>query len=87
MPDDIDKLTRWVKGMEIKSMQSLIMLIGKLSYPVATPFPKDLTTAVISCSIVGSKNIVFVKLPVRKKVCETGTVGNFLDKLWPILEK
>ena len=87
MPDDIDKLTRWVNGMEIKSMQSLIVLIGKLSYPLATLLVKDLTTAVISCSVVGWKNIVFVKLPVSKKVCETGTVGKFLDKLGPILEK
>ena len=87
MPNDIDKLTRCVKRTEIKSMKSLIMFIGKLSYPVTTPFLNDLTTAIIYCSVAGSKNKVFGKLPVRKDVWEVATVDNFLDKLGPVFAK
>ena len=68
MPEDIDKLTRCVNGTEIKSIQSLITFKGKLSCPVATPFLNDLTTTIISCSVVGSKNRVSGKLLVRKDV-------------------
>ena len=55
MPEDIDKLTRCVNGTEIKSIQSLITFKGKLSCTVATPFLNDLTTAIVSCSVVGSR--------------------------------